>query len=71
MRRRAVAVCLSGVVGLFLGAGLLTVKPPTYKATVQVMLTQNPGQDALDAMETQVALAQTHAVAGAVGRSWA
>jgi capsular polysaccharide biosynthesis protein len=66
VRRRAVAVCLSGVVGLFLGAGLLTVKPPTYKATVQVILTQNPGQDALDAMETQVALAQTHAVAGAV-----
>ena len=34
VRRRAVAVCISGVVGLFLGAGLLTVKPPTYKATV-------------------------------------
>lgn len=66
VRRRAVAVCISGVVGLFLGAGLLTVKPPTYKATVSVILTQNPGQDALDAMETQVALAQTHAVAGAV-----
>jgi len=66
VRRRLVAVCISGVVGLFLGAGLLTVKPPTYKATVSVLLTQNPGQDALGAMETQIAVASTHAVAAAV-----
>src|SRR6185437_7228408 len=66
VRRRLVAVCISGVVGLLLGAGLLTVKPPTYKATVSVLLTQNPGQDALGAMETQIAVASTHAVAAAV-----
>jgi capsular polysaccharide biosynthesis protein len=58
-----------GVVGLLIGAAVYTkVLPPPYKATSSVLVAQPAGQDATDAMLTDIAIAESHTVAQAAMR---
>jgi capsular polysaccharide biosynthesis protein len=58
-----------GVVGLLIGAAVYTkVLPPPYKATSSVLVAQPSGQDATDAMLTDIAIAESHTVAQAAMR---
>jgi capsular polysaccharide biosynthesis protein len=68
IRRRVRFWCATAVVGLALGGALYTVHPPAYKASTSVLLTQNPDQNPMDAVLTDVALARSRAVAGPVLR---
>jgi len=70
VRRRAVFWCLAAVVGLCLGAALYVVRPPAYEASTSVLVTQNPALNPLDAVQTDVALAESRSVAGPVLRKF-
>jgi capsular polysaccharide biosynthesis protein len=64
IRRRARLWCILGVVGLALGLGLHYVKPPAAKASTQLELTYPPASNAIDEINTEVALVQSRKVAG-------
>jgi capsular polysaccharide biosynthesis protein len=66
LRRRArlwVGVTIAGVI---LGAALFVLTPPPYQASYSLILKPAPTDNPADAMQTDVALIQTRAVAGAV-----
>ncbi len=65
LRRRARTWCLFGFIGLLIGAGLYVKAPPPYQAQTRVLLAQPADVNPLDAIETDVTLAQTRGVAGA------
>ncbi len=64
--RRVLFWCVAAVIGLCLGAGVYAVHPPGYEASTSVLVTQNPALNPLDAVQTDVALAQSRSVAGPV-----
>ncbi len=69
LRRRAWLWCATAVAGLVIGLGLLRVLPPAYQASTSVLLTHNPTEDPGAAINTDLTLSQTRAVAqGALGR---
>ena len=55
-----------GAVGLVLGAGLYLHQAPSYPASTTVLLEYGPNQDPQQQIFTEVALAQSAAVASAV-----
>jgi len=68
VRRRAAFCCAAGVVGLCLGGAVYVVRPPAFEASTSVLVMQNPALNPLDAVQTDVALAESRSVAGPVLR---
>lgn len=65
LRRRAKVWLLFGFVGMLIGVGFYVKAPPPYEAQSTVWLAQPPDVDPLDAVQTDVTLAQARGVAGA------
>ena len=63
LRRRARLWCATAAAGLLIGLGLTLVIPPAYQASTSILLTHNVGEDPTQAMQTDVALSQSHTVA--------
>jgi capsular polysaccharide biosynthesis protein len=66
LRRGARLWCALAIVGLVLGAGWYVKFPGAQKATVSVLLVDNPNEDPASEVETDVALLQSTPVASAV-----
>ena len=65
--RRNLRFCLAaGLIGLIVGCGLYLKFPPATQASTSVFITNNPNQDAVSAMLTNVTLAESRPVAQAV-----
>lgn len=69
LRRRARLWGGTALAGLLLGVGAFVLIPPLNHATTTILVTQNPTEDPLSAMQTDVALAQSRAVAQRALRS--
>jgi len=63
LRRRAWVWCAAALAGMMIGLGLLAVVPPAYQASASVLLTEDPTDDPTNAIQTDLILAQTRAVA--------
>ena len=66
LRRRARLWITTAVIGLLLGAAFSVLKPAPFQASTSVLLTHPLGDDPVEAMQTDVALADSRAVAGLV-----
>jgi capsular polysaccharide biosynthesis protein len=66
LRRRAWLCCLLGIVGLLIGSALYKEFPPAYQASTSVLIVDNPNQDPMTAIQTDISLAQSRTVAGRV-----
>ena len=66
LRRSARFWLALGLVGFVIGCGLYVEYPPAYQASTQILLTNNPNEDAVAAMQTNVTLAESRPVAQAV-----
>lgn len=66
LRRGRRVWCATAALGLIIGLGLFVKYPPSAKATVSVLLTDNPSQDPAVEVETDAALAQGTPVAAGV-----
>jgi len=65
--RRHVRFCLAaGLIGLIAGCGLYVKFPPSYQASTSLIIANDPNQDAVSAMLTNVTLAESRPVAQAV-----
>jgi capsular polysaccharide biosynthesis protein len=56
----------AGLIGLIVGCGLYVKFPPAYQASTSLIIANNPNQDAVSAMLTNVNLAESRPVAQAV-----
>ena len=65
LRRRARLWCALALVGLIIGGGYATVKPPKYTASTTVLLVDKPQADPTSAITTDIALAESIPVAAA------
>jgi capsular polysaccharide biosynthesis protein len=63
LRRSARLWCATAAAGFVVGLGLAVAAPPSYQASTTILLTHNSSDDAVDAMQTDLALAQSHTVA--------
>ena len=68
VRRRAWLWCLFAIVGLLIGSALYKEFPPAYQASTSVLITDNPNQDPMIAIQTDISLAQSSTVAGRVAQ---
>jgi len=68
LRRTAWRWCTLAVLGLIIGAGYYVVSPPTPTATTSLLLVDNPSQNPVNEVQTDLALAQSLQVATAVVR---
>lgn len=66
LHRRVRIWITTAVAGLLLGAALFVLAPPPYQASTSLILKHDPTQNPPDAMQTDVALVETRAVASAV-----
>jgi capsular polysaccharide biosynthesis protein len=66
LRRRARVWVGLTIAGVILGAALFVLAPPPYQASTSLFMKPAPTDNPADAMQTDVALVQTRAVAGAV-----
>jgi capsular polysaccharide biosynthesis protein len=66
LRRSAWLWCAIAAFGVILGYGFFVKYPPAFQATTSVLLTNNPSEDPAAEVQTNVALAQSQAVAGQV-----
>jgi capsular polysaccharide biosynthesis protein len=66
LRRSARLWCVTAAVGLLLGIGVYTTHPSAYQASTTILLVPDPGEQPGDSILTDVALAQSRAVAGRV-----
>jgi uncharacterized protein involved in exopolysaccharide biosynthesis len=66
LRRRAWLWCLLAVAGLLIGSALYKEFPPAYQASTSVLITDNPNQDPMIAIQTDISLAQSRTVASRV-----
>jgi capsular polysaccharide biosynthesis protein len=66
LRRRARVWITTALIGLLLGAAVSVLKPAPYQASTSVLLTHPLGDDPVEAMQTDVALTDSRAVAGLV-----
>lgn len=69
IRRRAWLWGATALLGLALGGAAFVLKPPPYKATTSVLLTQSPTEPPQDQILTEVALLESRTVAEAAMRS--
>jgi hypothetical protein len=63
LRRRTRLWCAGALVGLAVGCGYYVAVPPAHKATVSVLLADNPEADPDNEVQTDIALAQSAPVA--------
>jgi capsular polysaccharide biosynthesis protein len=56
--------CATGLIGIALGLGVYVKAPPPYQASTSVLLTQPSNVNPLEAVQTDVALTKSRAVAG-------
>jgi capsular polysaccharide biosynthesis protein len=63
LRRRARVWITTALIGLLLGAAFSVLKPAPFQASTSVLLTHPLGDDPVEAMQTDVALADSRAVA--------
>ena len=56
--------CAMAVIGLLAGIAFYKLDSPAYQASTTILLTQNPAEDPLSAMQDDQAIAQSRAVAG-------
>jgi capsular polysaccharide biosynthesis protein len=56
-------------IGLVAGLGIYVKYPVSYEATVSVLIKNNPGQDPVSAMQTQVQLLESQSVAANTAKS--
>ena len=63
LKRSAWLWCATAVLGLIIGYALYAKFPPAYSATTTVLITNNPNGDVVDQSATDVALAESQAVA--------
>jgi capsular polysaccharide biosynthesis protein len=68
LRRTARRWCTLAVLGLIIGAGYYVVSPPTPTATTSLLLVDNPSQNPVNEVQTDLALARSIQVATAVVR---
>jgi capsular polysaccharide biosynthesis protein len=66
LRRRALFWCVLALVGLIIGGGYATVKPPKYTSATTVLLVDKPAADPTSAITTDITLAESIPVAAAV-----
>ena len=66
LRRKARVWITAALIGLLLGAAFSVLKPAPYQASTSVILTHPLGDDPVEAMQTDVALADSQAIAGLV-----
>jgi capsular polysaccharide biosynthesis protein len=66
LRRNRRAWLAAGLIGLIVGCGLYVKFPPAYQASTSLIIANNPNQDAVSAMLTNVTLAESRPVAQAV-----
>ena len=68
LRRTAWRWCTLAVLGLIIGAGYYVASPPTPTATTSLLLVDNPSQNPVNEVQTDLALAQSLQVATAAAR---
>jgi capsular polysaccharide biosynthesis protein len=66
LRRRARLWVGAAIAGVILGAALFVLAPPPYQASTSLLMKPGPTENPADAMQNDVALVQTRAVAGRV-----
>lgn len=66
LRRTARRWCTLAVLGLVIGAGYYVVSPPAPAATTSILLADDPAQNPINEIQTDLALAQSLPVATAV-----
>jgi capsular polysaccharide biosynthesis protein len=66
LRRKARVWCLTGLLGLVIGAGLYVKYPPAHHATTSVLLVYTPNQDPQTQVQSEASLASSLLVAGRV-----
>jgi capsular polysaccharide biosynthesis protein len=66
LRRTAKLWCVTGILGLVIGAGLFVKYPPAYHATATVLVVDNPSQDPSVEVLTDQSLAESEPVAARV-----
>jgi capsular polysaccharide biosynthesis protein len=69
LRRRMRLWVVTALAGLLLGIGAFVLIPPLHHATTTILVTQNPNEDPLSAMQTDEALAVSRTVAQRALRS--
>lgn len=69
LRRRTWFWCATALAGMAIGLGLFVAYPPAYQSSASVLVTNDPNENPGDAIQTDLDLAQTPAVAqGALQR---
>jgi capsular polysaccharide biosynthesis protein len=68
LRHRFRVWCATGLIGIALGLGVYVKAPPPYQASTTVLLTQPDNVNPLEAVQTDVALTRSRAVAGTAMR---
>ncbi len=63
LRRQAWLWCLLAVAGLLIGSALYKEFPPAYQASTSVLITDNPNQDPMIAIQNDISLAESRTVA--------
>jgi capsular polysaccharide biosynthesis protein len=66
LRRSARLWCVLAIVGLIVGGAFYAARPPAQKATVSLLLVDNPAQNPADEILTDMALASSYPVAAGV-----
>ncbi len=66
LRRSARLWCALAIVGLLVGGAYYVARPPAQKATVSLLLVDNPNQNPADEILTDMALASSYPVAAGV-----
>src|SRR5207248_2031326 len=66
LRRHVRFWLVAGLIGLIVGCGLYVKFPPSYQASTSLIIANDPNQDAVSAMLTNVTLAESRPVAQAV-----
>ena len=64
VRRSRRLWCALAIAGFLCGVGYYAMSPPSYQATATILLTHNPSENPIDAMQTDMDLAHSGAVAG-------
>lgn len=64
VRRSRRLWCVLAIVGFLCGVAYYVMSPASYEATATILLTHNPDENPIDAMQTDLDLAHSGAVAG-------
>ena len=63
LKRKAWLLCLLAIAGLLIGSALYKEFPPAYQASTSVLITDNPNQDPMIAIQNDISLAESRTVA--------